>query len=277
MEDSIEWARAVCFTYIRAFHLQNKGLGEGWLPPPCPHEEIRGLRGLGTVAVPEGNGSEVWKAPVGRFPCSGSWMHFPRQPVVPNSSLCHSVSLVCWLQRVCVPAGNHTLRMPCPGALKSPAVPLPGKKFFLASLRRVLFLFEIFFQLCALCVWRVSARGCTGSHVWSSAHRSWGLVLSFHHVCTGWFRWSDLGQEPLSTAPSSQSLFLCCSPLKFMSCHFLLEALLILCWAQMLPPQVPRALPPQAVSLVDLGHSAPRGVMCEDCGIISPFCNGYTR
>lgn len=178
---------------------------------------------------------------------------------------------------VCLLGTTLFLRMPCPGALKSPAVPLPGKKFFLASLRRVLFLFEIFFQLCALCVWRASARGCTGSHVWSSAHRSWGLVLSFHHVCTGWFRWSDLGQEPLSTAPSSQSLFLCCSPLKFMSRHFLLEALLIFCWAQMLPPQVPRAPPPQAVSLVDLGHSAPRGVVCEDCGIISPFCNGYTR
>lgn len=55
---------------------------------------------------------------------------------------------------VCLLGTTLFLRMPCPGALKSPAVPLPGKKFFLASLRRVLFLFEIFFQLraCVVCV-----------------------------------------------------------------------------------------------------------------------------
>lgn len=100
---------ACCLLHIRAFHLQNKGLVKAGSPRPRPHAETHRLRGLGTVAVREENGSEVWKAPVGRFLCSGSRMHFPRQPVVPNSSLCHSVSLVCWLQPVCVPAGNHTL------------------------------------------------------------------------------------------------------------------------------------------------------------------------
>lgn len=179
---------------------------------------------------------------------------------------------------VCLLGTTLFLRMPCPGDLKSPLSLCLGRSSSWHLLGESCFSLKSFFNYVrALCVWRASARGCTGSHVWSSAHRSWELVLSFHHVCTGWFRWSDAGQEPLSTAPSSQSLFLCCSPLKFMSRHFLLQALLILCWAQLLPPQVPRAPPPQAVSLVDLGHSAPRGVVCKDCGIISPFCNGYTR
>lgn len=110
----------------------------------------------------------------------------PLQPAVPASPRCHLVLLVRWLQCVCVLAGNHEvlfLRMPCP------AVPLPGKKFFLEFLRRILFLFKLRFQLHLLCVQGAWAEGaCTrafcihggqrarcGSCFSPSTTRIWGI------------------------------------------------------------------------------------------------------
>lgn len=139
----------------------------------------------------------------GRTLCSGSLPDLLLQPVVPASSRCHLVSLVRWLQCVCVLAGNHKALF-----LRMLSLCL-GKSSSWSFLEGFCFSLKYFSNYIYCGCRGACAHGIAASRPWRSEGTLWELVLSFHHVCLGVkFTWpGSVVREPYPLSRLASPLF----------------------------------------------------------------------